>query len=275
MEATVKTSSKKRRTPFSISPNPLALFPTPGFESALFRARFCVNNAQGLNTVLADPGLGKSTLLRALHTEFDADPDMVSVLIGQPSFKSEYAMATALGRALGVPIRRSTQAQLIELEQYLAGLFTDDKSCIVLIDEAQLLQADQLELIRGLLNFETNEVKLINFVLAGQPEFKAKIEASRALSSRVIAPSVLTPLTADEVAGMIQKRCEFGKIENPFTRSSAERVFSHSGGVPRTALRVAGLAYEMARLGGITEIPAELVDAAALDMASQKDSDEQ
>lgn len=119
-------------------------------------------------------------------------------------------------------------------EQYAA-----DRNVALFIDEAQNLTPAILELVRALLNFETDESKLIQVVLAGQIELRTKLLApqQKALYSRLVAPSVLSPLAPDELDGMIEHRCKLRKIKNPFPPESIERLYALTGGIPRSTLQ--------------------------------------
>jgi type II secretory pathway predicted ATPase ExeA len=141
------------------------------------------------------------------------------------------------------------------------------------VDEAQRLKGPHLELIRTLLNFETNKYKLIQVVLAAQLELRAKLmdQSKKALRSRIFLPSLLDPLSLPEMREMISFRCEKAGIENPFTNETTEIVYNRTGGVPREVLKVCGFAYILSLQAGERKVPAEAVELAATE-ASMHDN---
>jgi general secretion pathway protein A len=165
-------------------------------------------------------------------------------------------------------LRRSAQAQQRELEGWLGEQYAADRNVVLFIDEAQNLTPGILELVRALLNYETDESKLVQVVLAGQIELRNKLLApqQKALYSRLMAPSVLSPLAPDEISGMIEHRCKLRKVRNPFSSEAVDRLFALTGGIPRSALRLCAISYEMAKLSRIERVPVELIDTAFSEM---------
>jgi general secretion pathway protein A len=252
-------------TPFSISPNPNSLYITPSLKGVLAKARFTINKRQGLTcAALGDVGMGKSTVLRYLYGEYAAKEDVVATLIPTPKFPTLFGMLKYICSDFEIEPRRSFIAQQDALQEFLLAQYQDKKNVVLFIDEAQLLDNQQLELIRGFLNFETNEHKLIQIALAGQLELKDKLntEKNKALYSRISTYSMLDPLTPEETNAMIEHRCLYAGIQNPFTDEAMETVFIKSKGIPRNILKLCALAYEMMEMAGDTEIDASyIIDA--------------
>ncbi len=140
----------------------------------------------------------------------------------------------------------------------------EGKNVVVFVDEAQSLKPPLLELIRTMLNFETNDAKLIQIILAGQIELKEKLlePSQKALRSRVFAPSVLAPLTLGETRAMIGYRCELAEIAVPFSDDVMRDIYETTGGVPREILKVCAVSYEMARVNGLSEVDSEVLEMA-------------
>jgi general secretion pathway protein A len=169
----------------------------------------------------------------------------------------------------GIEPRRSFIAQQDALQEWLLSTYETGKNVVLFIDEAQLLDNQQLELIRGLLNYETHEHKLIQIALAGQLELREKLntEKNKALYSRISTYSVLDPLTLDETVSMIEHRCKYVGIRNPFSKDAMERVYVNSKGIPRGILKLCALAYEMMEMEGIKMISADMIDDAVPEVA--------
>jgi general secretion pathway protein A len=250
-------------TPFSVSPNPNCLFVTPLIRSALAKTRYTVDKRQGLACVLGDNGLGKSSFLRFLYAEYGAKEDIETTLVPTPKFNSEFAMLKSICMDFGVEPKRSLTAQQESLQTFLIERYREGKNVILFIDEAQLLTNKMLEIVRTMLNFETDRHKLVQVVLAGQLELRDRLltDSNKAVKSRIVASSLLAALSPEELRGMIEHRCKFEGVDNPFTTEAYERLYELTLGVPREALKTAGLAYEVMRSYGEQEINVEMLDA--------------
>lgn len=267
---------KRKFTPFSISPNPVALFLTDALEGALYKIRYCVEYRQGFTAVLGDIGVGKSSLIRYAHSEFDAMEDVVSVLIPTPNFKSEYAFIQTITGAVGLPPRKSVQHHEREFEAWLGEQYIEDKAVVLFIDEAQKLSTKMLELVRSWLNFETNEAKLLQIVLAGQLELRDRLRTKKLkpLYSRLINPTVLSPMSPSEVEKMVQHRCDYYKVPNPFPAPAIRRIYELSGGIPRDVLRICGTAHQMLQIMKASSAPPELIDQAYAELQLEEQTQE-
>src|ERR1051325_3705478 len=252
------------KQPFSISPNPLLLYLTPALQVTLEKVRFVVDSRQGLTAFLGDVGLGKSTVIRYLFNEYDAREDVAATMIPSPNFPSEFAFLKKICADFSLPARRSMADQENELRNFLLGLYAEDKVCVIFIDEAQRLPGRQLELVRTLLNFETDETKLIQVVLAAQLELKQKLADSskKALRSRIFAPSLLAPLSLNETQEMVNFRCQQAGAKNTFAPETIETLYTLTGGIPREILKVAAVAWRFSEADG-NKITPELIQEAA------------
>jgi general secretion pathway protein A len=262
---------KRRISPFSISPNPITLYLTPALEAAAYRINYTVEHRQGLTTILGEVGTGKSSIVRRSHAELDAMPDVISVLIPSPTFKTEYAMIQAIAQLFGLPARKGTQQHLRELETWLGEQFIADKVVVLFIDEAQKLDHKMLEIVRALLNFETDEAKLIQIILAGQLELRDRLisEQQKPLYTRLTMPTVLASLSPSEVEEVIAFRCKHAKINNPFPSETARQIYDLSGGIPREVLRICTVAYEMAQIAKMLSVHPDLIDSAFRELQLQ------
>ncbi|MGI8494240.1 MAG: ExeA family protein [Pyrinomonadaceae bacterium] len=249
-------------TPFSISPNPNSLYLTDSLRAVVNKSKFTIDKKQGLTCILGDIGLGKSTILRFLHSDYSAREDTVTTLIPTPSFPSPFAMLKSICMDFKLEPERSFQRQQESLESFLQEKFVENKNVIIFVDEAQNVNNKQLELVRSLLNYETNTQKLIQIVLSGQLELKDRLSDKRnkAVASRVSTYSILSPLTFEETREMIIYRCKFENIENPFTDDAVEKIYQVSGGVPRSVLKVCAFAYHVKELYDLTEITSEYIE---------------
>lgn len=251
------------KEPFSISPNPMLLYLTSALQVTLEKVRFVVDSRQGLTAILGDVGLGKSTVIRYLFNEYDSREDVAATLISSPNFPSEFAFLKKICADFELPARRSMGDQENELRKFLLELYAQDKVCVVFIDEAQRLPGRQLELVRTLLNFETDDTKLIQIVLSAQLELRVKLmdQSKKALRSRIFAPSMLAPLSLNETREMVEFRCKQAGVRNAFTTEAIETLYTLTGGVPREILKTAAVAWRFTGSGGQAIGPEDISEA--------------
>lgn len=255
-----------RTQPFSISPDPELLYLTPALKSTLFKVQHVVENRQGLTAIMGDVGTGKSSVLRRLWSDYAGRSDeFATAILPSPNFPSDFGMLKAICNDFGMRPKRSMVDQENELRGFLIELDADGKTCVLFVDEAQRLKGPHLELIRTLLNFETNKYKLIQIVLAAQLELRNKLmdSSKKALRSRIFLPSLLAPLSLPETREMISFRCEKAGIPNPFDDSTVELIYNKTNGVPRAVLKVCAFAYVLALQAGERTVPIEAVELAA------------
>ena len=150
------------------------------------------------------------------------------------------------------------------IEEFLVTSQQAGKTTMVFIDEAQRLNMDSLELVRALLNYETNTEKLVQVVLSGQLELRDRLQERKykAFRSRIVAPHLMHPLTSEETAAMIQFRLDSWGIQNPFPEATMLRLHELSGGVPRDILLLCQQSYDRASDDDRTEVLPDDVDTA-------------
>src|SRR4028119_2205900 len=207
---------------FSISPNPRFFYLTPSVDAAIAKTKYVVRAQQGLTMIVGDVGLGKTSLLRLLFNEYDDDPAHTAAFIVNPKQTSETAFLKAICTEFGVKTKRSQRETEYELRSFLIEQYQAEKNVVLFIDEAQQLKGPMFEQIRQILNFETDETKLITIVMAGQVELRYKLadRTKRALVSRIAVSSTLDALTLEETGEMIEYRCSQAKVTNPLDRKS-------------------------------------------------------
>ena len=251
--------------PFSTSPSPGFLYQTQGIRAALHKTRYAIDRRQGLTAILGDVGMGKSSLLRLLYGDYAAKDEMMVSFMPTPSATSEFAFLKEITGDFGLAPKRSYQAQEVELRQFLIVQYQEGKNVVVFIDEAQRLKNPMLEIVRAMLNYETNTAKLIQIVLAGQIELRDRLldPSQKAIRSRIFAPSVLAPLTLGETKAMLEFRCQQADLPLPFTDDAIQAIYEASNGVPREILKVAAISFELARMNGLTDVTAEIAQIAA------------
>lgn len=261
---------------FSISPNPRFFYLTPSVEAAIAKTKYVIRARQGLTTIIGDVGLGKTSLLRLLYNEYDDSAQHTAAFIVNPKQTSETAFLKAICTEFGVKTKRSQRETEYELRSFLIEQYQEGKNVVLFIDEAQQLKGPMFEQIRQILNFETDETKLITIVMAGQVELRYKLadRSKRALVSRIAVSSTLDALTLQETGDMIEFRCGIAKVANPFEPEAVEGVYQWSKGVPREAIKLCAMSVQYAELNALKKIPADLVEVAANDIVRPADETE-
>lgn len=226
--------------PFSNSPSPDYFYRVPGRVECLNLLEVSVRLRRGLSVVLGDVGAGKTTLCRQLIRNLSDDDGFVAYLVLDPHFESSLEFLRALYTLLykQEPPMDATEWQLKEqLKQALLKLGIYNKSPVLIIDEGQKIQDHCLEVLRELLNFETNENKLLQIVIFAQSEFRFSIEKYPNLMDRIDTLHVLKPLSFMEMKEMIHFRLEQAKADNKaphlFTTGAYWAIFRFTGGFPR------------------------------------------
>jgi general secretion pathway protein A len=249
------------QTPFSISPLPGALFLTPSLKAALHKLQYVISNRQGLALLLGDPGVGKSSLLRRLEGDLAAQTDVKTAFIPDPETSSLYAFVRSICDYYEVPAKRSLLLQKDALKDFIFDQASQGNNVVLLLDEAQSLNAEMLETLRSFLNYESNSAKLIQIVMAGQLELRGRLKGLRAIKSRIVMNSLLDSMSLQEMISMLQHRCELIGIPLPFSTETLEKIYESTFGVPRDTLKICAAAYELARLSGDATVSTDLVEA--------------
>ncbi len=245
------------------------MYQTMSIRGALAKIRFAIASRQGLSCILGDVGIGKSSLLRFLQAEYSADDHSLTTLLTTGKYPSPFAFLKKISADFGMSPKRSSMAQLEVFEAFLIAQHKQNRTVIVFIDEAQLLDGECLELIRTMLNFETHTEKLIQFVMAGQLDLRDRLlqKRQKALRSRIFAPVILNSLNHEETAAMIQYRCEYWQAPNPFTPAALDRIYHITDGVPRYVLQLCAIAHQLAVSLGESRIDEDLVESAAQELS--------
>ena len=232
------------KEPFSTSPDPEFLHLTKEHEIALTNILIELRLRRGLMVVFGDIGTGKTTLSRKLIQELHKRNDILFHMILNPSFSTEQQLLTSLVRNFNIPQPYrlgAAPADVMELrdavEKFLIRKAVEEKKTIVLIvDEAQKLNEETLEALRLLLNFETNEYKLIQVVLFGQLELHAKVATMANFMDRVTFKYTLHPLSFENTKMMIEFRLQKAMSQHAskiFLDEAIREIFIVTGGYPR------------------------------------------
>lgn len=220
--------------PFSLSPDPRFFFLSTQHKTALAKITYTAEQRQGLSVVYGDVGVGKTTIARRIYQIYNDNPDFEAAYLPMPIFPSEFQLLKAICGEFGLPPKRSKYAQIELLNTYLIDVWKQGKNALLIIDEAQALVGPQFELIRQLLNFESNTQKLIQIIMIGQNELRNKLRLKKPLRSRIATRSTIEPLDQHDTRDMINFRVMVaGRLEPLFTDEALQTIYDHSHGMPR------------------------------------------
>lgn len=234
------------KEPFSTSPDPVFFYRSQSHDSALKRLEITIRLRRGLSVVLGDVGTGKTTLSRTLMQAFQGEDGFIFHMILDPNYKSEFQFLSNLIKMFGMkPEFRSTLDYKEAIERYLFRKGVDEnKTIVLLIDEGQKLNANQLELLRILLNYETNEYKLLQLVILSQTELLPRLRKIKNFMDRIALKYIINPLDESETKEMITFRLRqagYTAQESLFTDDAIKLIYEHTQGYPR---RIALLCHD-------------------------------
>ncbi len=234
------------REPFSTSPDPEFFFHSHSHVQALNRLEITIRLRRGLSLILGEVGTGKTTLARTLLTRFQPEEGFSFHMVLDPSFESEYQFLLTLTRMFGVkPAFKSTLDCREAIEHFLfqQGV-TEGKTIILVVDEGQKLSLEMLESLRVLLNYETNEYKLLQVAIFGQMELLPRITRMPNFLDRAALKYIINPLDESETAHLIQFRLQAAGLTNGqvvFSPEAIHDIHQSTQGYPR---RIAMLCHQ-------------------------------
>jgi general secretion pathway protein A len=224
-----------KEAPFDITPNPRFLFYSAKHREAFNHLLYGLRERKGFVQLTGEVGAGKTTLCRALLEQLDERYSTALVL--NPVMSADELMK-AIAIEFGLPVNGLDRLDTLSvINQFLLQQVERGKETVLIIDEAQDLTDELLEQVRLLSNLETDNGKLLQIVLLGQPELRDRLNNPRLrqLRQRITVRYHLLPLNGPEIAQYVQHRLHVsgGNGTPCFTRPALWRVHRYSQGVPR------------------------------------------
>lgn len=222
--------------PFQLRPDPHFYFASHGHKRAMAYLEYGLSQGEGFIVITGEVGAGKTTLVRNLFNRMPKD-QIVAAHIVNTHLDADDALRM-VASAFGLPTDGASKATLLaRLEQFLRLTGRQGKRALLVIDEAQNLNAGTVEELRMLSNFQTDSQCLLQTFLLGQPEFRATLHSPtmQQLRQRVIASYHLGPMDAQETRAYIEHRLQTvgWKGDPAFSAEAHAAIYAYSGGIPR------------------------------------------
>src|SRR5258708_3425541 len=254
-------------SPFNVSPDPRYLYWTKTTQEALSVLTYGIKSRKGIMLLTGEVGTGKTTLLNRL-LDWLRGQDVATAFV----FNSQLLSVSQLFDFMMADFEISCESRLkshvlLKLNQWLLERYRAGKTTVLIVDEAQNLSEELLEEIRLLTNLETPSEKLLQIVLAGQPELeeKLKLPQLRQLRQRIVFKCKTTPLSQEETRGYISERLRIAGAHGPqiFPTETVDAIHRYSQGIPR----VVNLLCEHSLINSFAEVvnpvPVKIVEEIA------------
>lgn len=254
--------------PFSIAPDPRYLYMSGRHSEALAHLLYGIRGEGGVVLLTGEVGTGKTTVCRCLLEQLPEDCDVAFIF--NPKLNIEELLSTICDELrIPYPSRLRSIKRFVNLiNRHLLAAHARRRKTILIIDEAQNLGIDVLEQLRLLTNLETNQRKLLQIILLGQPELRERLAMPELcqLEQRIIARYHLDKLSRQEVAAYVSHRLGVAGVRRSlFPSRVLSRLYRYTRGTPR----LINVICDRALLGAYVQ-GNEVVDRRTLDSAARE-----
>lgn len=258
-----------KKNPFNVNPDPAYLYLTPQIGQALDELTYGIANRKGLMLLTGEAGTGKTTLINHLLLWLSHQRARTAFIFN--SHVDSRQLFDFILADFEIPLTPEAKSNpLLAFHEWLLARFRAHDLVVLIVDEAQGLPVHVLEEIRLLLNMETPNEKLLQVVLAGQPELEVKLRRPdlRQLRQRIALRCNTSPLTLQETHAYIENRLHTAgsRDHSLFQPDAVEAVHNYSRGIPRVINLLCENALINAYVEQLTSIPAEIVAGAAQEL---------
>ena len=258
--------------PFNMSPDPSFLFRSAQHEEALANLIYGVQSRKGFVVLSGEVGTGKTTMLECLRDFLHSQQMTYASLFNSRLTVQQFFEMVAYD--FGLRCTRTSKTEvLFALNEMILERANVGRTTVLIVDEAHNLDWEVLEEIRLLGNLENRRGKLLQIVLAGQPELDRKMEAPefRQLKQRIALRCVLQPFRVEETREYIQSRLARAgmKEQTLFTPEMLREIHFRTQGIPRVINAVCDNLLLTAFALESKVVTLEMLDEVAADMRLQ------
>jgi len=258
-----------QKEPFSITPDPDFLYLSDSHREALAQLIYGVDTKKGFIVVTGKIGVGKTTILNAFLRQLVKTEVIPAFIFNTKLTPIDFFKLIA--DELGLHEPHSKAEFVLTLNDFLILCHSKGEGPVVLIiDEAHNLSDELLEEIRLLLNLETNTEKLVQIVLAGQPELWEKLKQPKLqqLRERIFLSNIIEPLDSNDTVEYIRMRIKLsrGRFKNIFSKKALKKIYKYSRGVPRLINLICTHAFISGYASGKKSIDSDIIKEVAKDL---------
>lgn len=240
--------------PYTTNPDERFLFMTDDHNEAIHMCGRVISNREGIGLIVGEKGTGKTTIMRRLNsTMMDHGGFSIALVETAEHCPTIFQLVKDVLESYGEEcVGRDTKTRTDQLKDFLFKSYQEQKSCILLIDEAQQMTGRMLESIRGLLNFEEPALggKLLQIILFAMPAIHRKLKHAPSLRNRLVMTQ-LNLMSVDEVHSMLKWRyITAGGQSFPFESDAIKQLHALTRGNPRLICGIAQMAIEIAGMRG-------------------------
>lgn len=225
-----------KQKPFTLTSNPSFLYLSKKHQDALAYLTYGIRERAGFIEITGEVGTGKTTLCRTLLNRVDEKTKTAFIF---NSNMSELQLMQTIIEDLGIHTDKKDKGSLFsDLNKFLIEQLGRQNNVVLIIDEAQNLSNRLLEQVRMLSNLETDNEKLLQIILVGQPELRDKLKSPelRQLRQRISIRYHIEPLGVEDVSPYINHRLQLAGMNGrgpAFDAAAVEEIYRYSGGIPR------------------------------------------
>ena len=223
-----------KEKPFTLLPDPDYLYLSPKHQRALTLLEYGMMNQAGFSVICGDTGAGKTTLIRRLLTELGDDTRVGLITNTHHSFGE---LLNWVLMAFGLDGEGKSKSQMHQMFiSFLIEQYAKNKHTVLIVDEAQNMNADTLEELRMLSNINSDKDQVLQVILAGQPALRETLRKPELMqfAQRIAVDYYLESLSAEETNTYINHRLKVAGAENRiFTDDACQAIYEYSKGTPR------------------------------------------